>query len=348
MSPKKIAENKKAPQRQTKAGKVKKSEIILSKWEGRFGNRMHQYAYGASYAKKNNLQLVLPSDWEGSNLFKNQPHIVSNDGDLRLLLNQTSKHTQNFEHRSEAISSYSKKHGKSITYLNPSDKKAVWNKGKNVWYDSICCYHKCIFEGLSKKFLKNQLFQFSDEVKSLDIYKRLEEKQGTYDIAHLRRDDISSIKYETNYGYSVISKKSYEDAFKKYGFDPELIEWTTDDWTGKWGVGKPSDNDWFSRRSSWRYPEGSEVIPDVVFDWLPDFLRIYFARSVFRANSSFSWWACLLGNQKNIYSPILTHRNIYSGSKGSGQESKFEFIDNNNPHWLILKGEDCDEIIIPD
>ena len=348
MKPKSTSKNKRSASKQTKAGKVKKSEIILAKWEGRFGNRMYQYAYGASYAKKNNLQLVLPSEWEGSSLFKDQPHIVSNDDELRLLLNQTSEQTQNFEHRSKSISAYSKRHGKKITYLNPTDEKETWSKTKNVWFDSISCYHECIFKGYSKNFLKNNLYQFSDEVKSLDIYKKLEDRQGTYDIAHLRRDDISSIKYETNFGYSAISKRSYEKAFEKFGYDKNSIEWTTDDWTGNWGVGKPNDNNWFTRRGSWRYPEGSEVIPEVVFDWLPDFLRIYFARSVFRANSSFSWWACFLGNQKNIYAPVLTQRNIYSGSKGTGQEVEFNFVNDNTPHWLILKGSPCDQIIIPD
>ena len=65
------------------------------------------------------------------------------------------------------------------------------------------------------------------------------------------------------------------------------MEWTTDDWTGKWGVGKPTI------RGGWQYPVGSKVIPDVIFDWLPDFLRLYFARTIFRGNSSFSWVAFL-------------------------------------------------------
>ena len=57
-----------------------------------------------------------------------------------------------------------------------------------------------------KKMLK--WFEFTDEVKNLDIYKRLEDKQGTYDIAHLRRDDISCPQYNQNnpQNYSVISK----------------------------------------------------------------------------------------------------------------------------------------------
>ena len=39
--------------------------ILLSHWNGRFGNRLHQYAYGVTYSKLNNTPFVLPSDWEG-------------------------------------------------------------------------------------------------------------------------------------------------------------------------------------------------------------------------------------------------------------------------------------------
>ena len=53
------------------------------------------------------------------------------------------------------------------------------------------------------------------------MYKRLEDKQGTYDIAHLRRDDISNARYnaQNQQAYSVLSKNSYLTAFKKFGFD---------------------------------------------------------------------------------------------------------------------------------
>jgi hypothetical protein len=48
------------------------SFILLSHWNGRFGNRMHQYAYGATYSKINNVSFILTTDWEGTYLFKNQ------------------------------------------------------------------------------------------------------------------------------------------------------------------------------------------------------------------------------------------------------------------------------------
>lgn len=48
----------------------KASPILLSHWIGRFGNRMHQYAYGSTYSELNKVDFILPSEWEGSYLFK--------------------------------------------------------------------------------------------------------------------------------------------------------------------------------------------------------------------------------------------------------------------------------------
>ena len=174
---------------------------------------------------------------------------------------------------------------------------------------------------------------------SLDIYKELEDKQGTYDIAHLRRDDISNANYNKRnvQAYSVINKQSYVKAFQKFGYCPSCVEWTTDDWTGKWGVGKPQV------RGGWNYPVGSKVIPDIMFDWLPDFLRLYFARTIFRANSSFSWVAAFLSPTAKVYSPVLTERKTY---RGDADEVMFEFVEGNEPHWMNLKGSHCESIEI--
>jgi hypothetical protein len=182
-------------------------------------------------------------------------------------------------------------------------------------------------------------FEFTDEVKNLDIYKRLEDKQGTYDIAHLRRDDISCPQYNQNnpQNYSVISKNAYLKTFDKFGFDPNKVEWTTDDWSGKWGVGKPEH-----KSAGWTYPVGSHDIPDIIFDWLPDFLRLYFARTIFRANSSFSWVAAFLSPTAEVYSPVLGTRKIYKGEK---DEVMYEFVKGNHPHWFNYKGHSCSEIV---
>ena len=189
---------------------------------------------------------------------------------------------------------------------------------------------------MDKQHLLN-LFEFSDEVKNSDIYKRYENVKGTYDIAHLRRDDISSPEYNkvNAQGYSVISKNSYINAFKKFGYDSENVLWTSDDFTKKWHTSRnPTSN------FGWQYPMGSNYRKGEIFDWLEDFLRLYFARTIFRANSSFSWWAAFLSPTAKVYSPILDKKHIY-GVDGM-EEIEVEFVDGNHPHWLY----GCKDILI--
>ena len=338
----------KKPAAKQKATKESDKPIILiGHWEGRFGNRMHEYAYAAQYAKKFDFNLYLPSEWEGTLLFKNQPHRIIEDDQLRLEINQTTKQFDNINYRSSAIHRYSYRSLRPMVHLNPDEPSQTWAGLGNVWIASICAYHPEIFKYQSQKYLRDELYAFNDEVKNLDVYKHYEDRQGTYDMAHLRRDDISNPSYDSNYGYSVLSKESYMRAFKKFGYDPEKIEWTTDDWTGRWGVGKPDDSKWINRKGGWHYPVGSEVLPDTIFEWLPDFLRLYFARTIFRANSSFSFWASLLSDAK-VFSPTLERREIYSGKKGSGKEMDVEFTEGNHSHWLCTKGHPAHNIIIPE
>lgn len=323
----------------------KKDSILLIHWNGRFGNRMHQYAYGASYAKHFDMNFVLPSDWEGTHLFQNQCHEVLEDDELRLWLNQTSPELDNLDQRIKAVKKYTERSGEHFNYVNVDKPEENWKEQGNVTIDSVCAYHTSVFKNMSKDYLLNEVFEFSDHVKSTDLYKRMEDKQGTYDIAHLRRDDISNVNYKQNGGYSVVSKESYEKAFEKFGYDPEKVLWTSDDWTGKWGVGKPKIN------LGWKYPEGANFDPEHIFDWFEDFLRLYFARTIFRANSSFSWWAAFLSGQREapakIFAPRLHKKVLYASKETYKQETLFEFEEGNHPHWLCTTKENrCNDIII--
>jgi hypothetical protein len=310
----------------------KKGEVVLCHWNGRFGNRMHQYAYGATYAKKFKLDFVLPGEWEGTRLFKNQYHIVSDDDELRLYLNQTQKEFDNLDSRSRAMQAYGARKNKEYVYVNPDNPKEVYAGKTHVYYDSVCAYSKNIFEGQSQKFLK-KVFEFNQHVKNLDDYKKFEDIQGTYDVAHLRRDDVSNAEYNrvNIQGYSVLSKKSYERAFKRFDVDPAGVQWISDDYSRKW------HNDREDRaRGGWKYPEGSSYMgPDVVFDWLHDFFKMYFARNVFRANSSFSWWAGFLSPVAQFYSPVVNKQHIY-GRDNDGEEKEIDlkFVKGNQPHWM--------------
>lgn len=304
--------------------------ILLAHWNGRFGNRMHQYAYGATYSKLNNVKFMLPSDWEGTKLFKNQFHEVCQDDTTRLHINQSVKPFDSLQYRDFALKKYL---DPNIKYINVDDPNQNYkNYNYNLFFDSLCAYHESIFKLMSKEYIK-YIFQFSDEVKNLDFYKRLEDKQGTYDIAHLRRDDISNAQNNINNhtGYSVISKDSYIKAFKKYDINPEKMFWVSDDYQRKWHV----DRDISKIKLGWSYPVGAHYKEGLMFEWLEDWLTLYFAKTIFRANSSFSWWASFLAPTAKIYSPVLDQLIIY-GVDGL-KEIDVEFVEGNHPHWLYSK-----------
>ena len=299
--------------------------IILVHWNGRFGNRIHQYAYGVTYSKMFNVPFQLPSDWEGTHLFKRQYHTVVEDDTLRLEINQTHPDLNNIEFRSHAVQKLypnAKRIHPEMVNQNYTD------HGVPVFFDSVCAYSSTVFSPMSKGYLL-EVFEFSDEVKETEAYKYWNDRKGTYDIAHLRRDDIANAHYNKHnpQGYSVVSKESYLKAFEKFGFDPDKIEWTSDDVTGRWHQREKAEN------FGWDYPTGSRYRPGFVFDWLEDFLRLYFARTIFRANSSFSWWACFLSPTATVYSPVLDKQLIY-GRDGIEEEIEVDFVEGNHPHWM--------------
>jgi hypothetical protein len=310
-------------------------KIVLLHWNGRFGNRMFTYAFLRQYAEDFNLKIYLPSDWEGTKLLKHQPHEIIADDELRLYLNQTDKAFDNLDARLGAIAQFNKKNNDNIQYMNPDVEQ---DYGKiNVCIDSLCCYSPHIFKQYSRKKMVEDYFAFSDEITQSDLYKRLEDNQGKYVVAHLRRDDVSDANNKTNRGYSVISKESYLKAFKKYGYDPKDVVWVTDDKTGKWGVNSTAI------QGGWSYPTGSECKPEIFFNWFPDFLKLKFAKAIFRANSSFSWWAAFLSNAE-VYAPRLHKRVLFHETN---QELAVEFEKGNHPHWICVQGKDnCDDIII--
>jgi len=309
---------------------MKTSGILICHWVGRFGNRMHTYAYAAQYSKLFGIDLILPSAWEGTHLFAHQKYQIVDDDELRLYLNQTQPGLDNLEARSHAIEAHNRREGSCFEYLNPDSPHENWAGKRAVFIDSLCAYHPTIFSHLSRDFLRDEVFVFSDEVRNTEFFKKYSDLRGTYDVAHLRRDDISNPSFNQNniQGYSVLSKDSYLRAFRRFGFDPEKIEWVSDDYLGTWHPDRPA-----SRRGSWNYPIGSEYLgPDLIFDWLPDFIKLYFARTIFRANSSFSWWAGFLSPTARVFSPVI-HRQVIYG-KDSYEEVDCEFVEGNHPHWM--------------
>lgn len=324
---------------QVRPGNERK-RILMIHWNGRFGNRMFSFAFGRYHASAHNADFYLPSEWEGSVLFREKGCKIMEDDELRLRLNQSKQPFDNLRYRKDAMADYGNRTGIRLTHIDPNNPAHL--DRTNVYFDSLCVNSPHLFSRYSRgQMLK--WFDWSDEVKRLDIYRRLEDEQGTYDVAHLRRDDISSPDYnrKNHQSYSVVSKESYLQAFKKFGFDVRGIHWLTDDRTGKWiQVPKPA------RHGGWTYPFGCHRLPKVIFDWLPDFLRLYFARTIFRSNSSFSWWAGFLSPCAKVYSPVLRERKIYLHES---DEVACEFVEGNHPHFINTASDSaCSEIRIPD
>jgi hypothetical protein len=303
------------------------SFIFQSHWHGKFGNRMHQYAYGATYKRLHNVEYWTHSAWEGNRLFKTPENKVYELPETEFSYKLNMGSVLGAE-RDEVVSSHFLNIKKVDSLLSPSN----YNKYDHpIFFDSLSAYNDSVFEPMDRDHLL-KVFEFSDEVKNTEAYKYWSNKAGTYDIAHLRRDDIANAEFNRAniQGYSVVSKESYMKAFKQYGFDPEAMEWTSDDYLNKWHTDRPQ-----SPRLTWSYPAGAEYREDIVFDWLEDFLRLYFARTIFRANSSFSWWAAFLSPTATVYSPILDTQLIY-GRDDKYEEIETEFAMGNEPHWMYL------------
>ena len=298
-------------------------------WIGRFGNRMFQVAYGKMFEKAHGVEFRTISKWEGDVLFKNcKSKIIPDKVFLNELIQYGQRSDQKLEGWQKIIDKYNKAKNDNIKFIFPYD-IGTWTKPKtNLALDCSCWDSEYIFNQYTKKDLK-ELFEFSDEVKKSDVYKRAEDKQGTYDVAHLRRDDTVFSKENHNWNYPVISRKSYEKAFRMFDVDPDKVDWISDDFPSHPSMG-------------WSYPEGQVRYGDIFFDFVPDFLKLYFGRNVFRANSSFSWWASFLSPTATVYSPILHDRILYLQTK---KELNCEFIQSTAPHFMHVLGysfgEEC-------
>lgn len=145
--------------------------------------------------------------------------------------------------------------------------------------------------------ITGDLFSFGQHQRFIDFYSRTDAKRWlkirpewmdyekelmnefppSYSVAHLRRGDYT--RPPAFYRYCCVTEKSYKDAIAKFGI-PEPILWVQDGW----------------RKSK---IEASDIGP--FFD---DFLITKNAKNLLRSNSTFAWWAAVLGNAK-VYSPVV-------------------------------------------
>lgn len=113
-------------------------------------------------------------------------------------------------------------------------------------------------------------------------------------VAHLRHGDFKG------YNYPLVSEASYLRACEKFGLMPSLLKVVREE--------EPMRDQAF----------GPEM------DFLPDFWRLLCAPVLFRANSSFSFWAAALGQHRRVFSPVI------DGLLG-GVEHDVQFIEGNHP-----------------
>ena len=313
------------------------NKVVLTRWLGRFGNRLFTYAFANHIASRFGSAIYAPSEWEGTRLFRNAAkwRVITNDL-LRLKVNQCLTELDTIDYRRGAIGEYNRESGDDLRMADLEESSEYGSS--NVAFEALCCWEPWIFA----KYTRQELlacFEFSDEVKASEVYRFYESMQGTYDVAHVRRGDIT---YRTDSsGYSVISLDSYLRAFEKFGCDSDLVVFVSDDDSLRTPVFDFRDA---PRDNNWNYPTGQELMPDVFYPFFQDFLKMIFARRLFRANSSFSWWAAFLARGQ-VYSPVLTDRIDYPTEH---HEIQCEFEEGNEPHWFVLKGEPCDRIVIRD
>ena len=83
------------------------------------------------------------------------------------------------------------------------------------------------------------------------------------------------------------------------------------------------------------YPDRGDEVHVVSDDfehaWMPDFLTMMRAPILFRGNSSFSWWAAVLGHGI-VYSPVI------DGLVGGQEHDKVPYVRGNHPRLAELPG----------
>jgi hypothetical protein len=176
---------------------------------------------------------------------------------------------------------------------------------------------------------KKDLLQYSREdvrrwlVFQPDIIKNFQKPFDSYVACHIRHGDYLSNKVFKSI-YCSVSKKSYELAIKKFGYSNRNIVYISEE--------KPIRNSYFEKLG---------------IGFLEDFLTLCNADVLFRANSTFSWWASVLSANENqkIYSPLVGSKiGLCDVDFASGNYHKIYDPCNNNDvkidsGEMLLKGE---------
>ena len=115
-------------------------KIIQLRWIGRFGNRMFQYVFGCAYAKKFNCTYYIPSEWEGTQLFRSNRYCkIIPDDTLRLCVNQTLPELTTNEYLKSALAEYNAKNNDTVSFVNFDDPANIGND--NVAFNDLSCMY---------------------------------------------------------------------------------------------------------------------------------------------------------------------------------------------------------------
>lgn len=314
------------------------ARIYQLHWIGRFGNRIFQYAFINDWARRNNGHAYLPSNWEGTTLFKTSPYSsVVEDDTFRCAINQTGKF-DNITFRKEALERFNKRTNQSIEFRDTR----CFQDRKHVAFDDLnSMYIRSILQDMDPQHIR-KVFEFSDEVKATPVYQDIIKEKGKYIVAHLRRGDISQKNYSG--AHSMVTKDSYYKAFEKFGDSSEHIIWLSDDKKERTNKPYMFSKDYYncSVGHQWKYPRGEKKQnKDILFDFLPELLLLVFAKKIYRANSSFSWFGSFLSDAI-IYSPIVKPKT--PECKGKFFEIDTEFACNNCEPFMGSREEGFQEI----
>ena len=321
--------------------------LFSSHWHGRFGNRLFQYVYACTYARMHSPTVVYgASKWEGSILFDpKQMCIQTYENPLGDALLKTRDMVGEDKDVHRAIEMHQNVHPSwsMPRYWEPQNNPnplAAHETLPNVWFNTLhMMYNRFMMSHIRAEHVK-ELLQFSDQVKQTSIYKKLYESRGTYDVAHVRRGDILTTKITKKNGactLCIVSLESYKRQMRKVGVNPDDVIWISNDPQIETVQYWHEDLRAQSKGKSSKYPVGSSEIPKYIYQFLPDFLLMYFARRIFRAPSSFSFWAAFMNDQPNkvVYSPNM-HKCEKSDTQIEGRPQEYDclFEKHNRNAWM--------------
>lgn len=300
---------------------------------------MHIYAYLFSRSNLFKSKIHLPSHWEGKKIFNLDYQLIP-DSNFRSSLNSSLSSCRNC--RLSLLNSFNKKHNTNIQYIDAEDPLTNFlSFDCPLAIESHCAYHKSIFNNMNKHDLL-KLFDFNDFIKNLDIYKYLEDIQGTYNTAHLRKKDLLLPGNKT---HGFVNFGCFYKAFEKFDIDPNSVHWISDS-----PIESPrSIFDFkvnsFYKNYKWKYPEGSSFDSSFGFDWLFDFLTMYFSQNLFRSFSSFSFWAGFLSMNRETPTQVFSAQ-ISDNKIAHTKIVKADFVRGNHVHWASALHPEVPNLII--